>query len=102
MVIDADERRHADRREVDAEGVDPEGVRVLGIAAGDVAGDAFIEAEAREQAEGGGDALLAMQALFGGRRELRGGEGELERAGVGHPWRVTHAVWRVTQSMFSG
>ena len=48
-----------------AERVDPEVVELLGVAGGDVAGDALVEAEPREQAERGGEALLAVQALVG-------------------------------------
>ena len=54
----------ADLAEVHAEGVDPEMVGTFGIAGGDVAGDAFIESKTREQAEGSGQALLAMPALL--------------------------------------
>src|SRR5260370_6119543 len=42
-------------------------IEPLGIARGDVAGDAFIKAEAREEAKSSGEALFAMAALFGGR-----------------------------------
>jgi len=46
---------------VHAERIDPEMIEVLGVTGGDVPRDAFIESEAREQAEGGGEALLAVQ-----------------------------------------
>jgi hypothetical protein len=42
---------------------------MLGIVRGDVAGDAFVEPEAREQAERAGEVNFAMAALF-----LGGGE----------------------------
>src|SRR5207302_9451324 len=74
--------------EVHAEGVDPEVVEPLGVAGGDVAGDAFVEAHLGEEAKAGGEALLAVQALLldrveGGRHrddELRG----LALGDVGH------------------
>jgi len=50
--------------EVHAKGVDPEMVEAFGIAGGDVSGHAFIESEAREQAEGPGQALLAVPAFL--------------------------------------
>jgi hypothetical protein len=59
----------ANLAEVHAKGIHPEMIEPLGIARGDVAGDAFIKAEAREEAESGGEALFAMAALFGGSRK---------------------------------
>ena len=44
---------------------------VLRVACGDVAGDALVEAEAAEQPEGRGEALLAVLPLLLDRRELR-------------------------------
>ena len=64
VVVHEDEVGHADLPEVHAERVHPEVIGALGIAGGDVAGHAFVEAEAREQPEGAGEALLAMQAFF--------------------------------------
>ena len=52
--------------EVQAERVHPETIGPLGIARGDVAGDAFVEAELGKEAKGSGEAFLAMTALFGG------------------------------------
>jgi len=56
----------ADLAEVHAKGIHPKMIEPLGIARGDVPGDAFIEAEAREEAKRGGEALFAMATLFGG------------------------------------
>ena len=44
-------------------GIDPEVVEELGVAGGDVTGDALVEPEVPEQAEGGGEALFAVPAL---------------------------------------
>ena len=49
-------------------------IEVFGIAGGDVSGDAFIESEAREQAEGSGQALFAVLTLLGD-----GGKGRRSR-----------------------
>ena len=49
--------------EVDPEGVDPEVVESFGIPRGDVPRYAFVEAVEREEPEGRGKALLAMEAL---------------------------------------
>ena len=46
-------------------------VEPLGVAGGDVAGDALVEAELAEQPEAGGEALLAVQALLLDGVELR-------------------------------
>ena len=56
----------ANLAEVHAKGIHPEMIEALGIARGDVAGDAFVKAEPREEAKGGGEALFAVAALFGG------------------------------------
>src|SRR6185369_14613527 len=45
-------------------GVDPEMIEALGIAGGDVSGYPFIESKEREQAEGPGQALLAVPAFL--------------------------------------
>ena len=50
--------------EAHAERVHPEVVEPLGVAGGDVAGDALLEAELAEEPEAGGEALLAVQALL--------------------------------------
>ena len=59
--------------EVHPERVDPEAVEVLGIAHGDVAGDALVEAELAEQAERRREPLLAVQPLLLDGVELREG-----------------------------
>ena len=64
VVIHQNEVGDANLAEVHAEGIDPEMIEVFGVAGGDVSGDAFVESEAREQAEGAGQALLAMLALL--------------------------------------
>ena len=61
------------------ERVDPEVVGVLGVAGGDVAGHALVEAELAEEPERGGEALLAVQALVLDGRAAR----ERERLGGG-------------------
>ncbi len=62
----------ANLAEVHAEGIDPEMIEVFGIAGGDVSGDAFVESEAREQAEGAGQTLLAMPAFLVQRGKVGG------------------------------
>ena len=64
LVVDQQEVLDLNLTEVHAERVDPEGVGQLGVAGGDVAGRALAEAELAEQAEGGGQALLAMAPLL--------------------------------------
>ena len=71
-----------DQLEVHAERVDPEVVGPLGVAGGDVAGHALVEAEPPEDPERRGEALLAVQALRGLVRELENGIVGL--AGRGH------------------
>ena len=80
VVVDADEVGHADQVEAETERVDPEQLGVLGVASGDVAGDALVEPEAAEEAERGRQALLAVEALVLDRVEL----GQLVRGGMGH------------------
>ena len=53
-----------------AERIDPEAIGTLGVPARDVAGDAFAEAEASEEAKGSGEMDFAVAALF-----VEGGEG---------------------------
>ena len=65
-VIHQSKVRGANLAEVHAKGIHPEMIELLGIARGDVAGDAFIKAEAREEAKSSGEPLFAMAALFGG------------------------------------
>jgi hypothetical protein len=90
-VIYENEIGSANLAEVHAKGIDPEMIEPLGIAGGDVAGDAFIEAEAREEAKRGGEALFAMAALFGGRcKDGRArnavDEGTVGRRSAGRGW----------------
>ena len=79
-VVDADQVGDADVLEVHPERVDPEPVEVLGIAHGDVAGDAFVEAELAEQAERRREPLLAVQPLLLDGVEL-GKEGQVGKQG---------------------
>ena len=85
-----DEVAGPDQPEAHAERVDPEQLGVLGVAPGQVAGDALVEAELVEQPEGGGHPLLEVGALLVGRRER--GEGVGMRSGVpGAPsWSACH------------
>src|SRR6516225_1312642 len=46
-------------------------IEALGIARGDVAGDAFIKTKFCEEAKGGGEALFAMATFFRGSRKHR-------------------------------
>ena len=80
LAVDEDEIGRPDLAEAHAERVDPEPIGVLGIAAGQVAGDALVEPEAVEQPERRGHALLQVHALLVGRLEL----GELVGATIGH------------------
>lgn len=64
IMIDMYQIAPLHERESDAERVHPEGVRIDGIADGDVAGDAFVEAVFAEDAQGGGEAALEVFALF--------------------------------------
>jgi hypothetical protein len=41
-------------------------IEALGVAGGNVAGDAFVKAESRKEAKGRSEALLAVAAFFGG------------------------------------
>ena len=61
--------------EAHAERVDPEVVGQLGVTGGDVPGHALAEAEAAEQAQGAGQALLAVQAFL-----LHGGKDRWDRS----------------------
>src|SRR5947209_231821 len=80
LVVHEAEVGYPDVCEVHAEGVDPEMVGQLGVAGGDVAGDALVEPELGEQPEPGRETLLAVQALLFDRRERRG----LARLQLGH------------------
>jgi hypothetical protein len=89
--VDLDEVGDPDVAEVHGEGVDPECLGVLGVPRGDVPGHALFEAETREQAQGGGQPLLAEQALGGqiligaavGRGSEQFGHGTSSKAPVG-------------------
>jgi hypothetical protein len=78
-VVDQDEVLHADHLEVHAERIDPEVVEELGVAGGDVTGNALVEPEMPEEAKGGGEALFAVPALVLGVVEC----GERHRESVG-------------------
>jgi hypothetical protein len=92
----------ANLAEVHAKRIHPEMIKPLGIARGDVASDAFIKAEAREEAKSGGEALLAMAALFGGNRKNRRArdavrEGAVGRRSGGRGW-LRHGNLRGAES----
>ncbi len=70
-----------DVAEVHAERIHPEVVEPLGVPGGDVAGHPLVEPELREQAERGGQALLAVEALVGGIVERHPGR---QLHGFGH------------------
>lgn len=53
--------------EVQTEGIDPKTIKPLGIARGNVAGDAFIKTKFSEEPKGSSEAFFAMTALLGGR-----------------------------------
>lgn len=54
---------HPDLLEVHAQRVDPEVVEQLGVPGGDVTGHALVETEVPEQAERGGEPLLAVATV---------------------------------------
>ena len=62
-VVDEDEVGFGYEAESPAEGVHPEAVWLDGVAEGDVAGDAFVEAVFAENAEGGGEAAFEVVAF---------------------------------------
>ena len=64
LVVDEDEIADPDVGEGLAERVDPEVVGPLRVAGRDVPGHALLVAEVGEQAEGGGQALLAVEAFL--------------------------------------
>src|SRR5580704_3976964 len=70
-MIHENQVRGANLSEVHSEGIDPEMIGAFGIAGSDVSGYAFVESEARKKAEGSGEHLLAMPALFSGSGENR-------------------------------
>ena len=75
LAVDADEVGGPDLAEVHAERIDPERIGELRVARRDVAGDALAEAEGGEDPEAAGEALLAVLALLGERREGGGTSG---------------------------
>ena len=70
-MVAADEVRDLDLAEMHPERVHPERIGELGVARGDVTGDALVETEFREQAEAGRQSLLAVKPLFRSGGELR-------------------------------
>ena len=81
-VIHQNQVRYANPAEMQTEGIDPETIEALGIARGDVSGDAFVETIFGEEAKRGGQAFLAMATLFGGRMECRRARETLHKRGV--------------------
>ena len=72
LVADEQQVADPDVAEVHAERIDPEVVGQLGVAGGDVAGHALVEAESAEESEGRGEVLLSVQPfLFDGALALR-------------------------------
>jgi hypothetical protein len=62
-VVDQDEVPHSDQLEIHPEWVDPEMVWPFGIPGRDVTGEPLVEPEMAKEAEGGGEALLAVPPL---------------------------------------
>ena len=71
LVVDQDEIGRADEVEAEPQRIDPEAIGPLWIASGHVTCDPFVEAEAPEQPEGGGQPLLDVGPLVLDRVELR-------------------------------
>ena len=71
MVVHQNQVRSADLAKMHAEGIDPEMIEMFGVAGGDVAGNAFIEPEAGEQAKRASQALFAILPLLGHGSESR-------------------------------
>src|SRR5215469_17994412 len=69
--IHEDQIGSANLRKMHAKRIHPEMVGALRIARGDVPGHAFVETELGKQAEGGGEALLAVAAFLLWRCEFR-------------------------------
>ena len=63
VVVDEDQVAHLGVAEADRERVDPEVLGELGVANGDVPGDALAETDAAEYAQRAGQLLLAVQAF---------------------------------------
>src|SRR5215471_4702907 len=68
-MIDQYEIRDANPAKVHTERIYPKTIKLLGIARGDVAGDAFVEAKFCKEPERGSKTFLAVAALFRGRGE---------------------------------
>src|SRR5437870_3798894 len=68
-VIHQNQVGGANPAEVQAKRIHPEMIEALGVACGDVAGDAFVKTEFGEEAKSASEALLAVAALFGGGRK---------------------------------
>lgn len=64
LWVDEEQVADGDVTEVEAERVDPEAVLADGIAIGEVARDAFVEAKHAEYSEGGCEAFLATLSLL--------------------------------------
>jgi hypothetical protein len=82
FVIAADQVRDVDLAEMNPERIDPESVAELRVPGGYVACHAFVEAELREQPEGGGEPLLPVQPSSSGVSKTggRGSESVMVRA----------------------
>ena len=65
FVIHQHQVGHTDLSEVHTERVDPEPLRIPRVAGRDVPGHSLVVSEAREQAERGSQAFLAVAPLFG-------------------------------------
>src|SRR5215469_676155 len=65
-MIDQDEIRGTNPAKVQTERIYPKTIKLLGIARGDVAGDAFVEAKFCKEPERGSKTFLAVAALFRG------------------------------------
>src|SRR5438046_2404863 len=87
LFVNQDQVRNPKLSEVEAKGIDPETFRVLGVADGDMAGNALVKTEPGEQAERGGEPLLAMAALF-----LEGGKSRGRREVFGSSRSFSHMV----------
>jgi len=75
--------RGANPAEVQPERVHPEMIEAFGIACGDVASDAFVEAKFSEEAERSGEALFAVAAFFGRSSENGRARDAVHKASVG-------------------
>ena len=64
IVVNENQIAHSHEPEAASEWVYPKVIRKLGVAHGDVPGDAFAEAQSPEHAQGTGQFLFALGALF--------------------------------------